>query len=379
MWMYFGLDKDEVLKYKDTVSLDNLRVLHAQCLVMAIFLFVVGPVLLLTTADSLKGYIISGCGVYYSVLYAAVHYNMKHTEKVSAYKADLLVLMFSFALFLLCLYIGTVDMDGFPAVTLVAVLLFLQIDFDSRPHRNLLTILIALAIFLVCSYFSKERYVFILDVIDATLGTSLGLFVSWQKSKIKWENVIAQGKLKEVNYELYHACVTDELTKLPNRRQVFEGIEDECKTCIENGTQLVCIIMDIDQFKEYNDTYGHPQGDILLQKLGALLLQLSQSLDINVGRIGGEEFMFYWDEPNAERAYTIAEQIRLTVQNLPHPAKINGARITVSMGVSSKHPTEGFDIDISYREADNAMYQAKRNGKNSCWRYYSETDTFAPI
>jgi len=378
-WKYFGLDKKEVLKYSNTVSLDNLKVLKAQCIVMAIFLFIVGPVLLLLTNDSIKGYFIVGCAVYFTVLFFSVRHTLFSTKEVTASRADFLVFLFSFALYFLCLYIGTVDMDGYPAVTLVAILLFLQIDFDTLPHKNLITILIALTIFLISSYFSKSKDVFIFDVIDATLGTSLGLFVSWQKAKIKWEHVIAQGKLKEVNYELYHACITDDLTKLPNRRQVFEGIEIQCKSCIENGSYLVCIVMDIDQFKEFNDTYGHPQGDILLQRLGGLLLQLSHSLDINVGRIGGEEFMFYWEERNADRAYSVAEQIRLTVQNIPHPAEKDGALITVSVGVSVKNTFDGFDIDDAYREADDAMYHAKRSGKNSCWRYYQEKDTFAPV
>ena len=378
-WKYFGLDKEEVLKYRDTVSLDNLKVLNAQCIVMAIFLFIVGPVLLITTADYLKGLIITASGVYFTALYLVVHKNIDPIKKTTAARADLLVFLFSLALYLLCLYIGTIDMDGYPAVTLVAILLFIQIDFDTLPHRNLSIILVALIVFLTISYFYKDSSAFIYDAIDATLGTALGLFVSWQKARIKWEHVIDQGKLKEVNYKLYHACITDELTKLPNRRQVFEGIENEYKNCLENGTLLVCIVMDIDQFMEFNDTYGHPQGDVLLQKLGGLLKQLSRSLDIKVGRIGGEEFMFYWEENNADRAYSVAEQIRLSVQNIPHPARKEGATITVSMGVSVKTPFDDFVIEDAYREADDAMYHAKRSGKNTCWRYYSDTNSFASI
>jgi len=101
-WKYFGLDKKEVLKYSNTVSLDNLKVLKAQCIVMAIFLFIVGPVLLLLTNDSIKGYFIVGCAVYFTVLFFSVRHTLFSTKEVTASRADFLVFLFSFALYFLC-------------------------------------------------------------------------------------------------------------------------------------------------------------------------------------------------------------------------------------------------------------------------------------
>ncbi len=378
-WRYFGIGKEEILKYRKTVSRDNLKVLDLECLVMAVFLYVVGTVFTAFTPSQLKGVLIIVGAVYFTALYLLVHRDVKKIEKVSPKKCYLYSLLFSIALYLICLYIGTIGSDGYPAVTLIAVIVFLQINFDALPLGNLIRVILAVAVFLTISYFIKPANVFLLDVIDAILCGTLGLFASWQKSKIKWENVISRGKLRTINYELYHACVTDELTKLPNRRQVFEKMEALGAACVEKGMLFACVVIDIDQFKLFNDSYGHPQGDALLESVGALLLRLEVALGINAGRIGGEEFMFFWAETDEDRPLEIAETIRLSVQKAPHPEREKGGLITASMGLSIEKPDAGFKVDDAYRHADDAMYYAKRSGKDSCWKYWPGTDSYTRI
>ena len=380
-WRYLGLDKEDVLEYADTVRCENILFLRAQCLFIWIVTYVVGLSFLFSPTMFPKGVALLCCGSIFMILYFLIRDAVKNIETISADKAAELVKAFAITLFVITGYIGTfaASKNDNLAVTVVAVLLFIQVDIDILPEKNLFYAVLGFAIFAVCSYITKSKTIFIGDLLDATMGTTLGMFVSWQKAKNKWEYVIAQGKLREINYELYHASVTDELTKLPNRRQAFDYFRKLSQRCIENGSALACLIMDIDQFKLFNDTYGHPQGDKLLESVGALLLRFSRRNGIQAGRIGGEEFMFFWEETKLDHVYEIAESIRLAVQGVPHPDSEKGELITVSIGICVCKPDADFDIEESYREADNAMYCAKRNGKNSCWRFYPETGKYAPI
>ena len=378
-WKYLGLGRRDVLDYADTVRRENILFLRPQCLFIWVVTFVVSFAFLVTPSLFYKGLALLCCGSVFMILYFLIRNAVRNIETVSTRKAIGLVATFAVTLFVITGYIGTFASGGELAVTVVAMLLFIQVDIDILPEENFFFALFGLTVFVICSYLTKTREHFLIDILDATMGTTLGMFVSWQKARNKWEYVIAQSKLREINYELYRASVTDELTKLPNRRQAFEYFHKLSQRCIENSSILVCIIMDIDQFKQFNDTYGHPQGDRLLESIGTLLLRFARRNDLQVGRIGGEEFMFFWEETKPDHVYEIAESIRLSVQSVPHPESDKGLSITVSIGVCAITPGPDFDIEQSYREADNAMYCAKRSGKNSCWRYYSETGRYAPI
>lgn len=378
-WKYFGLNKQDVMEYADAVSIENMLLLRPQCRFIWIATYLCGLGFLFQPGLFRKGVALFICGSFFMVLYFLIRDAIKRIETIRVKKASRLVRAFAVVLFGITCYIGTFASDGQLAVTVVAVLLFIQVDVDVLPAANLRYALMGFGVFMLCSYLTKDQYYFVLDVLDATMGTTLGLFVSWQKAKNKWEYVIAQGKLREVNYELYHASVTDELTKLPNRRQAFDRLRKLSARCIENNTMLVCIIMDIDQFKQFNDTYGHPQGDKLLETVGALLLQFACRTGIQVGRIGGEEFLFFWEETDPERVFSTAESIRMAVQSVPHPDRDKGAVVTASLGICRCRPRPGFDVEKAYREADNAMYCAKRSGKNSCWCCRPGTGQYAPI
>lgn len=379
-WKYMGLNKEDVLAYADTVSCENILFLRAQCLFIWIVTYVVGLGFLMTPGMFRKSAALLVCGSVFMLLYFLIRHAVKNIETIHTSRANRLSNAFAATLFAVACYIGTFASEGGQiAVTVVAVLLFIQVDIDRMPQENLIYSILGFSVFAVCSYLTKAKASFVIDLLDATMSTTLGMFVSWQKSKNKWEYIIAQGKLREINYELYHASMTDELTKLPNRRQAFDCFRKLSQRCTESGSILACIIMDIDQFKLFNDSYGHPEGDRLLEHVGALLLRFSRRNAVHVGRIGGEEFMLFWEESDPERIYALAESLRLSMQSIPHPGSAQGERVTVSIGICACRPGSDFDIEKSYCEADNAMYCAKRSGKNSCWRYYPETENYAPI
>ncbi len=156
---------------------------------------------------------------------------------------------------------------------------------------------------------------------------------------------------------------TDGLTGLLNYRSFQERLQHEFERSRRYGSNLSLILVDIDNFKQVNDSYGHQQGDIVLRGIATILKRWSREVDI-LARYGGEEFVMILPETNLENAYQVAERIRREAEGhifeLPN-AKV---KVTVSLGVAS-YPHHGITSkDMLIEGADDAMYRAKKMGKN---------------
>lgn len=155
----------------------------------------------------------------------------------------------------------------------------------------------------------------------------------------------------------------DFLTGLYNNRQFDELFESQKIIVDENKEKLSILTIDIDHFKNVNDTYGHPDGDKVLHNLGMILKETTRRFDI-AARSGGEEFAVMLLDCSNKRAIEIAERIRSAVESAKFPIS-NGREIniTISIGVST-FPETTDNINILYKQADNALYEAKRSGRN---------------
>ena len=126
-------------------------------------------------------------------------------------------------------------------------------------------------------------------------------------------------------------------------------------------------MIDIDYFKQYNDTYGHPAGDACLQRVAALLAQqVFRPLD-SVARIGGEEFALLLPDTNVQNAVMIAERLRLSIyqQQIAHRQGVDD-RVTVSIGIAILENGADTTAEQLITQADHALYQAKQAGRNRC-------------
>jgi diguanylate cyclase (GGDEF)-like protein len=149
---------------------------------------------------------------------------------------------------------------------------------------------------------------------------------------------------------------TDVLTGLPNRRSFNEQINIEWSRAMREKEPLSVLMIDIDDFKQYNDKHGHLQGDVLLQTIaGVFLKSVERSVDF-IARWGGEEFIILL--PNAElgEAVKVAERVRANVENT--------IIATISLGVNTEIPIAGGTIDEFIAKADTMLYDAKKTGKN---------------
>lgn len=168
--------------------------------------------------------------------------------------------------------------------------------------------------------------------------------------------------LRKKNKELHELSITDSLTGLYNRKHLMETLDKEVARSKRHKHDFVVLVIDIDDFKEYNDTYGHLAGDEVLSRLATVLEESVRSCDY-VARYGGEEFILVLPEIGPEDGVKAAERIRKKVVKENFAGDGETIQVTVSVGVAS-YPKDGDDPQSIIRHADTALYKAKESGRN---------------
>ena len=209
------------------------------------------------------------------------------------------------------------------------------------------------------------------DSHDEEMGLALGAadYISkpFSKSIVKLR-VQNQSQIINQIRTINTLSMTDTLTGIGNRRFFNNVVSSEWKRAKRMQTNISFMILDIDNFKNYNDSYGHLQGDVVIKELAAIMKSELERASDKIARWGGEEFAIVLPETSLSGAIKVAEDIRKRVENA-NLALPDGTitPVTVSIGVHSIVPSQ---IDVSctldkfLSDADNALYHAKRTGKN---------------
>lgn len=174
------------------------------------------------------------------------------------------------------------------------------------------------------------------------------------KSAIRYKK--QQDRLKEMAFR-------DGLTGLYNHSLLIEFFEKEFNQRKYKSNSISFLMLDIDHFKQVNDTYGHLTGDIILKHVANILTESTRTDDI-VGRYGGEEFGIVLPDTDASTALLISERIRQAIKNNPFDMDTEKIQITLSCGVYSTNWEEAITCIEIIRRADDALYQAKQNGRD---------------
>ena len=176
------------------------------------------------------------------------------------------------------------------------------------------------------------------------------------QAAVAWENV----RIRETMHQL---AATDGLTGLWNQRKMTQVLREEMRRSGRYHRSLSVLMFDVDSFKSFNDTYGHPQGDQLLRNIASILRENVRTVDF-AGRYGGEEFIVILPETTKDDACRMAERVRHAVEHYA-TVQIGGQEIsrTVSVGVAS-YPEDALNPSEIVQRADEALYRAKRSGKN---------------
>jgi diguanylate cyclase (GGDEF)-like protein len=173
----------------------------------------------------------------------------------------------------------------------------------------------------------------------------------------------AEQELLRKNRDLYHLSTIDELTQLHNRRSTTHNLEKEFARARRYEHDLSCMILDLDHFKNVNDTHGHPTGDRVLNDMAGILRANTRQVDI-IGRWGGEEFLVILPLADQDEAYNCAERIRLAVESRNFGSQKKPIKLTASIGLVSLLGSRAKNIQDLLRFADEALYQAKSAGRN---------------
>ncbi len=181
-------------------------------------------------------------------------------------------------------------------------------------------------------------------------------------------------ELLKAKEQLEELAITDGLTGLYNRRHLMETLSVEMRRRQRRPAPLSFLMIDVDYFKRYNDTYGHPAGDEVLRIIARLFRESLREIDI-VARYGGEEFAILLLDTEKRHAVKIAEKLRLLIEHYPFPREQTQptGRLTISIGVAS-YPDDASDIESLTRNADIALYRAKQRGRNQTIAYSEEPD-----
>lgn len=173
--------------------------------------------------------------------------------------------------------------------------------------------------------------------------------------------VYTYGRLLQLNQKFEYLSNQDGLTKLSNR--IY--LEQYKRNLLEKGTvELHALMLDVDYFKQYNDTYGHMAGDEVLKSVADVIRRLSAGSNSIAVRYGGEEFLVVLQEAGIEEVTAFAEKLLHEIHNLKIPHIAGDGYVSVSIGISSRHVSSEEQFMNLLNEADKALYCAKQSGRN---------------
>lgn len=164
---------------------------------------------------------------------------------------------------------------------------------------------------------------------------------------------------KKLEDKLRELSITDPLTQLYNRRGLLDMLDKEIKRSQRYNHYLGFMLFDVDHFKKFNDTYGHDQGDRVLQAIGRTMKSHFRKVD-SPCRYGGEEFCVVLPDTHPRGAYIVAERFRRQIEAMV----VDNLKVTVSIGVATLPASEIHKVDDLIKKADDLLYEAKRNGRN---------------
>jgi diguanylate cyclase (GGDEF)-like protein len=208
------------------------------------------------------------------------------------------------------------------------------------------------------------------DVENESMGFALGAvdYISkpFNKTVVK-ARIRVHMQLKRQSRLLETLAFVDALTEIPNRRALDQTYEQEWSRCMRTGQPLSYILIDVDQFKQFNDHYGHGYGDECLMRVAKALHECVQRPGDCLGRYGGEEFAAILANTDLASAIQVAQHFHDSVAALqiPHAHSTADSKVTISIGVATVLPLAGQNPQMLCDAADRMMYEAKSTGKNT--------------
>ncbi|MBL7069404.1 MAG: sensor domain-containing diguanylate cyclase [Candidatus Omnitrophica bacterium] len=201
----------------------------------------------------------------------------------------------------------------------------------------------------------EDRLIGILSIVDLSVSDLEKFSILAAQFSLEMRRIILYEKVEQM-------AITDGLTKAFAKRHIMERLGEEFERSIRHDFSLAFLMVDIDHFKNYNDTYGHLVGDAVLKDIVELLKNNTREVDL-VGRFGGEEFCVILPETGKDEARLVAERIREMIENHSFKAYDESTNVQVSIGVAV-YPEDAGDVNEIIENSDKALYAAKNGGRN---------------
>jgi len=208
-----------------------------------------------------------------------------------------------------------------------------------------------------------DQQILLSNRVNGITAVGVGFLLSFIIWHYNYTNIIQKRRIESQQQQLEQMAYYDPLTDLPNRRLLEKLIKRELASVQRYGQETVIIMLDVDDFKQINDTYGHQVGDSILMQLADLLQNNVRETD-TVARFGGEEFIILMPNTAVEEGYIFAERIRKIIMEKVFSVGSVTLQITSSFGVSSMGDINSQNLEDYYLLADRALYLAKQSGKN---------------
>ena len=280
-WRYFGYDRETFLHYQGELFQNNLKRSY-QHAIMLLLVCVMSLPLFLFVDHNPANVIAVVLEMALSFLLASWARRLRHSSATPQVRSiNALVICVSLSCYLCSIFVSCVGNGNDLAVTAIWVILVVQFIYIQPAIQNLLISFPCLLVLMACSLLVKTPDKSVYDCVHAFITFVIGQYVSWFNTRSRLELIIASDKLRHVNYALYHASVTDTLTGLDNRKLIFAKYKELSAKCADDNSKMACIVIDADNFKAYNDLYGHPAGDDLLSTLGKFFSQFAEAKHLN--------------------------------------------------------------------------------------------------
>lgn len=311
---------------------------------------------------------IVGIILHYGVAYIAFYWIMaflslvfyfifrKKSPRVKKY-SNLLIHMCTLLFYFLGIFLSVYSPYGSPheAVTFTCLLVVLPVLYIDNSLRIIIESIFVFAVHLGLSFWLKPRQIAMLDMLDTAVFTLMGTFLGGYLRFLRLEN-FHKDKI------LVKQRDTDVLTGLSNRRVLFSKLDELLERPVEI---LNVVMMDIDFFKQFNDTYGHQLGDECLANVGLAMRQFGRENNLTFCRYGGEEFTAIGSGIPEEEFKGLIEKLLQNIRSLEIPFSHGiGGIVTISAGYSAVKVMPELLPEDYIKIADDALYQAKTAGRN---------------
>lgn len=254
--------------------------------------------------------------------------------------------------------------NGFSSYLFIQLIIIHSLLFKVNPVKHCLINAVSFLVYMALILWARLT----VTITFAELVNPFFMLVTAEimiifRSRTKYQDYINKKLIDEQHKKLEFYANNDFLTKIPNRKSIIEYMDNIMEKCHHN---IICMMIDIDRFKLYNDTYGHIVGDKCLIKMSAAFDRFAGQHGGRVGRYGGEEFVILFDDMDEESASAVANELIEMVRklNIEFSAADDYRRVTISVGVHIQNKIENPDKDAILTAADNALYKAKNHGRN---------------